>query len=984
MIHPPFVPVRIGQFGATLLIALGLPAIFLPAAAAQPAPAAEAARDWPQVELDRPWIYRGSDVPPDPEWRFGELANGLRYAVRFNEVPQDQLSIRVRIDAGSLHERDDEQGYAHLLEHLTFRQSKYLAEGETIPRWEQLGATFGSDTNAETTPTQTVYKLDVPDVDSAKIAEVFRLLSGMITAPTLSQEGVRAEVPIVLAEKRERGGAALRVAEATRQTFFAGQKLAVRAPIGTEETLQAATRDKVRAFHQRWYRPQNTVISIAGDVDPAVLEQMLETHFGGWKVRGKPVRAPDFGKPAASPDALMAQGALAPVGEVRILVEPDLPRNISYAVLRPWQQVADTIAYNEALLLDQLALSVLNRRLEARARAGADYLAAQVGQDDINRSADVTFVSITPLTEDWQAALADVRATIAAALDNPPRDDEIARELAEFENAFAIGVETSAVQQATDLANNIVEAVDIRETVAAPDTVLNVLRGMRPKVTPDAVLRHTRALFAGTVLRALMTVPQASQADAATLRTAMLAPVDAAAANAEAKPLPSFADLPPLGKPGKVVEAGAAGLLGIETLTLSNGVRAMLWANDAEAGRVSVRVRFGNGYGAFDADSAAYADLGEAAIMGMGIGDLGQDALDRLATGRKLGLGFRIEENSFLMSAETRAADLEDQLYLFAAKLVQPRWDENPVLRARAALGLSYPAFATSPQGVIERDLEYLLRGRDPRFQRSTTAQLDALTPQGLQNVWEPILASGPVSVEIFGDFDRAQAMAALERTFGAMDKRSSTPALPQLSVLPVTGGPPVVLAHRGDANQAAAVIGWPTGGGREQIRLSRQVEILAQLFNNRLFDAMRERLGASYAPGVRAQWPLDREEGGMIVAMAQLQPKDVPAFYEEAERIAADLAQTAPAEIEIARVTEPLRQLVSRSASGNGFWLNQLGGAARDPARFEQVRSILTDYSRTTPEMMQTLARRFLGDGKTFKLSVLPQGQSGASDVAG
>ena len=70
-----------------------------------------------------PWLYKNSDVPQDKEWIFGELPNGLRYAVRKNGVPPDQVSIRIRIDAGSLNERDTEQGYAHLIEHLLFRES---------------------------------------------------------------------------------------------------------------------------------------------------------------------------------------------------------------------------------------------------------------------------------------------------------------------------------------------------------------------------------------------------------------------------------------------------------------------------------------------------------------------------------------------------------------------------------------------------------------------------------------------------------------------------------------------------------------------------------------------------------------------------------------------------------------------------------------------------------------------------------------------
>ncbi|HVF94591.1 MAG TPA: hypothetical protein VM900_09785, partial [Sphingomonas sp.] len=58
------------------------------------------------------WLYKGSDLPPDPAWSFGTLENGLRYAVRRNGVPPGQVSIRVRIDAGSLYEADRERGYA--------------------------------------------------------------------------------------------------------------------------------------------------------------------------------------------------------------------------------------------------------------------------------------------------------------------------------------------------------------------------------------------------------------------------------------------------------------------------------------------------------------------------------------------------------------------------------------------------------------------------------------------------------------------------------------------------------------------------------------------------------------------------------------------------------------------------------------------------------------------------------------------------------
>ena len=208
---------------------------------ARPAPAPSAPASSISAKPAIPWLFRGSDIRPNPAWTLGELPNGLRYAVRKNGVPPGQVAVRVLIDAGSLMEEDSEQGFAHLMEHLAFRSSKYVAGGDTKQVWQRLGATFGSDSNASTTPTQTVYKLDLPGATDAKLDEALKIFAGMMTAPGISPAGLSAELPAVLAEQREAPGPQVRYSDAVRGTFFAGQPLADRSPIGTIKTLQAAT-----------------------------------------------------------------------------------------------------------------------------------------------------------------------------------------------------------------------------------------------------------------------------------------------------------------------------------------------------------------------------------------------------------------------------------------------------------------------------------------------------------------------------------------------------------------------------------------------------------------------------------------------------------------------------------------------------------------------------------------------------------------------
>ena len=78
-----------------------------------------------------------------------------------------------------------------------------------------------------------------------------QLFAGMIQQPALSAENLAADVPIVLAERRERAGPDLRVALALHELLYSGQRLAGRAPIGTVETLEAATPEAVRDTLER-------------------------------------------------------------------------------------------------------------------------------------------------------------------------------------------------------------------------------------------------------------------------------------------------------------------------------------------------------------------------------------------------------------------------------------------------------------------------------------------------------------------------------------------------------------------------------------------------------------------------------------------------------------------------------------------------------------------------------------------------------------
>ena len=911
-----------------------------------------------------PWLYENSDVPVDKSWVFGELDNGLRYAIKRNSVPPGQVSIRLRMDVGSLMEMEQEQGFAHFIEHLTFRGSTHIPDGEAKRVWQRLGATFGSDSNAETTPTQTVYKLDLPNASPDSLDESLKILSGMVSSPGLSITAVNAERPVVLAELRERAGPQSTVQNATRELFFAGQRLANRAPIGTPETLGAATPQMLQLFHQRWYRPEHAVIVIAGDGEPALFEELLKKHFSKWQGKGTAGIIPDFGQPIETDDIS------------RIVVEPTLPRYISMVIARPWEQVEDTIVYNQQILIDLLAMQLINRRLEAKARAGGSFLQARVGQDDVSRSIDGTFISIIPLGDDWEAALRDVRGVIADATTTAPSELDIAREIAEFDAALAIGVESYQTEAARKQADDIVNAVDIRETVATPQVALDVFRGMRDLYTPDRLLKSTRQLFAGVSTRALMTSPDTVSGGEAKLASSLRSNVDAADDVRVTQSDLGFEALKKIGRKGSVKSARKVERFEVELIELANGVRVLLFPNSAERNKIMVNTRFGRGYSGLSPHQESLAWSGALALMASGVADLGQEELDKITTGRRIGLGFNIDNDAFEIVADTRPSDLEDQLHLIAAKLAFPRWDAAPVVRSKAASLIGYDSFSASPQAVLERDLEWLVRGKDPRWKTPDKEDFDQLTAKNFQRFWKPILAAGPIELMLFGDFDRDQAVESILKTFGALKKRASSPVRPDAMSpnFPAPQAGPEILVHKGDQDRAAAMVAWPTGGGLDNVRESRKLEVLVSIFNDRLFEILRSQQGASYSPQVFSSWPVEFQSGGYIGAQSQLTPDNIDRFYDVVGLIAKDLRSQPVSADELQRVVEPLRQLISRASSGNSFWMSQMEGASFNPQKFVALQTLLSDYTVITPEEVQALAVKYLDDGKQWKLAVLPE----------
>src|SRR5690606_2330203 len=197
-----------------------------------------------------------SDLPPDPRVRYGSLPNGMRYAVMANPEPRERAALRLLVEAGSLHEREDQLGLAHFLEHMAFNGSTHYPPGTLIEFFQRMGMNFGGDTNAFTSFDRTVYMIDLPNTQPATLTEGLQVMHDYADGLLLLEPEIDNERGVILSEKRTRDSVQYRSFIAEFEFVLEGTRLPERLPIGTEDVIQQAPREAFVDFYDTWYRPE--------------------------------------------------------------------------------------------------------------------------------------------------------------------------------------------------------------------------------------------------------------------------------------------------------------------------------------------------------------------------------------------------------------------------------------------------------------------------------------------------------------------------------------------------------------------------------------------------------------------------------------------------------------------------------------------------------------------------------------------------------
>jgi zinc protease len=906
------------------------------------------------------WPQDGSDLKPDPTVRFGALPNGMRYVIKRNANPEGTVSMRMRIEAGSLHEGENERGVAHFLEHMAFNGSENYPEGEMFKALQRMGMQIGSAANASTDYDSTTFTLSLPSVRSEILNNGFKVMREIVGRLTISQEAVDRERGVILSEERARDTPGIRSVLAQIGLLFEGQKYATRSPIGDMAFVRSATSAQLRSFYERHYRPQRALLVVVGDVSLDALEARIATTFADWKAGGAATKADEFGKP-------LKRGLSA-----LHLSEPGLEEVVSVSWVQPEDTRPDSTVRRREVHQRLVAYTALNRRLSKVARQEAPpFIDADIGREVIKGAGIVTSLTVRTKTGEWQRGLAAAEQELRRALVHGFQQSEVEREALEQRSPYLLVSANANTRSNMDVAELMMESVAGNRVPTDPKTELDLYSKSIAGLKAADVTSALKASVSGAGPLVYVASPKAVAGGSAAIKAAYQASLKTKVAPPPKDAIKEFT-YREFGPKGTVKERTTLPDMGVTQVKFANGVTLNVKATDYEKDRVTVVVRVQGGYLSLPKTKRGLGWVLPFAFVEGGLGRLTMGDLEQTEPGHFAGINLDLDEDKFQLFGDTVERDVLLQLQVLAAFATDPAYRPDGLKRLQSAIDGQYHEQMSKPMGVLNRELLGLVRGGDGRWASPSPEDIRALTMDDIRNAIAPSLARAPMEVTIVGHVKVADAIEAAAKTFGALPTRDPKfrPEGDATVRFPAKGQV-YSFTHQGRGDQAAVASVWPGTDVFPELRQEQSMAVLSEILQLRLIDEVREAQGGTYTPFGTSFSSTSFDGFGYVFAGVEPKPDAVDKFFETLGEIAVELKERQVSADLLDRARKPLLYQLYAAQSTNAYWVETLRDAQSNPATLERARSAVDNISDVSAADVQAVARQYLDDRRRLDVKV-------------
>jgi zinc protease len=904
-------------------------------------------------------------MPVDPEITIGKFANGMRYYIRRNKKPEKRAELRLVVKAGSVLEDDDQQGLAHLVEHMAFKGTKHFPKNEIISFMESLGMRFGADINAYTSFDETVYMLTVPTDKPETMDRALLILEDWAHNVSFDPTEIEKERGVVMEEWRLGRGAGMRMLNKIFPVLLNGSRYADRLPIGKPEIIQGGKQERLKQFYADWYRPDLMAVVAVGDFDKAAIEKMIATHFASIPAATKPRARANYDVPDHS-GTTYAIATDKEANNTSVEVDTLLPR-------RPEGLVG---AYRQKTV-DRLFSGMLSARLsELTQKPDAPFTIAGAGRGSfIGRTKDSASL-FALVKEDGIERGLDALLTEA---DRVARFGFTATELERQKQATLRNYERLAMEkenrEAGSRASEYIRNFLQDETLPSADDEYALHKRFLPEITLDEINKLAGEWFPDRSRTVVINAPEKSG-----LVVPDQSKLAAVIKNAAAKDLKPYVDtvasaalVESLPTPGTVVKTSARDAVGITEWELSNGVKVVLKPTTFKEDEILFRATSPGGSSlASDKDYIPASSAAQVITAG-GVGKFNSIDLRKFMMGKVASASPFITEVEEGLNGSSSRKDLETMFQLIYLRFTAPRADPN-AFNAQAAqmktlLGnqVAVPEFAFSNALMSARYQNHLRR------RLLTPETIDQWNLDKSMAFYKDRFADASDFTFVFvGSFDPATIKPLVEKYLGSLPSIHRKESWKDVGVRPPTD---VVVkkVEKGVEPKSLSAIAF--SGPFEFDQMHRiAIRAMAEILQRRLLETIRQDLGSTYSINANASYekvPNPTYSITITFGSAPNRTEDlIKRVFQEIEL----LKTNGPTDQQVNDEMETLQRDFETSSKLNNYLLSQISFRyenGEDPAGLWLIPDY---YKKIDKAMIQEAAKTYFNTNRYVEVMLFPE----------
>lgn len=779
-------------------------------------------------------------IPSDPNVKVGKLPNGLTYYIQQNKKPEKKVELRLVINAGSVLERDDQQGLAHFLEHMAFNGTKNFKKNELVSFLQSVGVNFGPDLNAFTSQDETIFVLPLPTERKELIDKGLLILSDWASGMTLEQEEIDKERGVILEEIRQRKDSTQRMREKYFSRIYPGTPYANRFPGGRNEIIQTFNRKSLVDFYETWYRPDLMAIVVVGDIDVNEIEAKIKAQFSSLKAIRESGKRPVYPVPDNK--------------ETLVAIETDKEaQNTSAIVIYKKPAISlKKIADLRQNTINLFFLNLLNARLnEIGQSPNAPFIEAGIYSFPLFRTKHGFLLSAGSNAQ-------GIKQAISALLTENKRVREFGFTKAELDRQ-----KESAIAYAE---NNYKEREKLESSAYVEKYVSNFLndtpilstefdyqfyKTVVPTITLEEVNAFAKTVFTEDNRIVVITgtaredIKYPTEAEILNLfKETETAKVTAYTENVISEPL--VKELPAT---AKITDEKFDEKFGITSWTLSNGVKVILKPTDFQSDVITMEAYSPGGLSLVGDEKFKSALFFNQIVGASGLNKFSNVELGKMLTGKRAEASISLGRLFEFANGSSTPKDFETMLQLTYLKFTGVNFDRAVFDSIISKQKATMPGMMANPQVYFFDQIRQTLEQNHSRsYNPYDVVLLDNVKLEDIETIYKERFADASDFTFIFvGNFEKETVKPQILKYLGNLPSLSRKEDWKDVGIKTPDGKIEKVIKKGVDDKSLVNFIF--TGNAVYDEIEAQNVSALGELLNYKLFEILREEKGGVYTP---------------------------------------------------------------------------------------------------------------------------------------